>query len=99
MAAGLGVDRAQLDRELGTALANLRNVLMRLGHIKSWTDQYTAGQLEANLGYTTAESADLKSAVADAGQLIAIFEGSQNLTTAKDFRTFIQRLWGLGGQG
>ena len=99
MAAGLPVDRAQLDRDTGTALRDLRNVFMRLGHIKSWTDQYTAAQLETNLGYSTAESADLKSAIADAGQLIQIFEGAANLATAKDFRLFIQRLWGLGGQG
>jgi hypothetical protein len=100
MAAGLPVDRAQLDRDLGTALRDLRNVFYRLRNIKKWTDQRTAADLVAQLGYDLVTEANvLKSAIADAGQLIDIFDGDAALPAAKEFDTFIQQLWGLGGQG
>jgi len=93
--AGLVVSKDLLNRELGTALRDLRAVLEHLERIRSWTDQRTEGDL-VTLGFTAGEAADLKSAVADMGQLAAIFQGQATLAVAKDFRVFASRLWGLG---
>jgi hypothetical protein len=40
--------------------------------------------------------ADLKTAFADLTQLGTIWTGQAALPTAKDFRTFVRRLWGVG---
>jgi hypothetical protein len=72
---------------------------MRIENIKDWTDQRTAPELVAELGYDLADANNVKSALADAGQLIDIFRGAASLSVAKDFRPFIKRLWGLGANG
>jgi hypothetical protein len=97
--AGLPVTKSDLDRELGGTLAKLRNDLDRLARVKTYTDQKTAADLVTELGYTLDEATLVKTAAADAGQFIAIYLGQEALPAVKDFRTFWQRLWGLGTGG
>jgi len=52
--------------------------------------------LAAPYSYSQAEINLLKSAYTDMTQLIAIYRGTQNLSVAKDFRTFTKQLIGTG---
>lgn len=95
MALGLDVTKAQVDRIAGAVAQRLNESFDFIREFKEWLDTKTVGDLEA-LGYTTAEANTLKSAWADAGQLADIFLGTASLATAKDFRTFLRQVWGLG---
>ena len=48
------------------------------------------------LGFTSDDVASLKTAFGDLAQLGRIWVGAEPLAAAKDFRTFVRRLWGVG---
>ena len=48
------------------------------------------------LGFTADDVASLKTAFGDLAQLGRIWVGAEPLAAAKDFRTFVRRLWGVG---
>lgn len=94
MSVGLSVTKADLDARAGSIAVDLRSVLDRVRIFKARLDTLTDLDI-TNLGYTSTEKDQLRSALSDMDQLRTIFEGSANLAVAKDFRTFSKLLTGV----
>lgn len=95
MAVGLPTNKLDIDAKTGSIAVRLRDVFQEIQYTQAWLSSQADADLTA-LGYTSAEVATLKSAMADLDQLRTIFIGNASLATAKDFRTFAKRLCGLG---
>jgi hypothetical protein len=95
MSVGLAVTKQELDTRAGDISRQFQrsfdDVLVLQGFLLATPD----ADLIA-LGYTADEVASLKTAFADLEQLARIWTGSDALPAAKDFRTFVRRLWGVG---
>lgn len=95
MSAGLTVAKSDVDTTAGSIARDLNVVCARIVNFKMWLDAQLDSDLTA-LGYTTADVANLRSAYVDAKQLADLYAGAAVVATAKDFRTFLKRLFGLG---
>ena len=95
MAIGLNPTKSEIDTMCGVVARDIQKALDRVEAFKYWLDAKTDADLIA-LGYTAGEVATLRSAWGDAAQIAHIYKGELNLTLAKDFRTFIRQVWGLG---
>lgn len=95
MAIGLNPSKAEIDTTCGVVARDLQTALDRVEAFKYWLDAKTDTNL-TDMGYTSGEVAILRSAWADAAQLYTIYSGAANLASAKDFRTFLKQVWGLG---
>src|SRR5262245_59215833 len=87
--------RGQVDFQGGT-LAQRLNALMTA--IEDW-NRFVASAQDADfaaMNYTPDEITLLRTCAAEMEQLRTIYTGADNLLTAKDFRTFLQRTWGTG---
>lgn len=95
MSVGLAVSKQEIDTRAGDTArafqANFENVATLQNFLAATPDQDLIA-----LGYTADEVATLKTAFADLTQLGKIWAGAEALQTAKDFRTFVRRLWGVG---
>ena len=96
MSVGFTVTKADLDARAGSIALDLRSVLDRVRIYKQTLDTLSVANLQA-LGYAVSpdEASILKSAFSDLDQLRTIYEGTANLTVAKDFRTFAKLLTGV----
>lgn len=95
MSVGITVQKSDVDNIVGAIGRDLNSVIGRVVQFKAWLDAQGDPDLTA-LGFGAGDIATLRSAVADAKQLADIFAGAAPLTDAKDFRTFLKRVWGLG---
>lgn len=95
MAVGIAVTKAQIDEWVGTGARDLKLAVERVLAVKAWLDTQPDADLTV-LGYSVGDIATLRSAYADLAQYAALFDGVETLATAKDFRVFAQRIWGLG---
>jgi len=95
MSVGLPVTKDEVDTRAGDLARSFQKNFEDVATLKTFLDQRDQTALEA-LGYTPDEVATLKTAVADLAQLATIWAGQATLDPAKDFRTFVQRLWGVG---
>jgi len=96
MSVGLPTSKSDIDRLSGSISLDLDGVFARIKRLNAWLLTQTTADLVA-LGYSTTpvdEVSRLKSAYSDADQLRTIYEGTANLATAKDFRTFLKLLSG-----
>src|SRR5262245_45066184 len=96
MSVGLILDRSRVDSTIGSIAVNLKNTVHQAQSFKQWLDTLTDQNLIDSFGYIQSEVDTLRSAAADLDQLRTIFEGSANLSVAKDFRLFVKRVWGIG---
>lgn len=92
---GIQVDRSAIDRVSGNLAQSVERAFDQIDDFKMWLDTKVDGDLTA-LGYSVAEVADLRSAYGDLAQLSTLYRGTASLGVAKDFRTFVKRLWGFG---
>jgi hypothetical protein len=95
MAVGLAVTKQEIDARAGDIARGFQKAFGDVATLKSFLD----GQVDADLvaiGYTEQEVTILKSAFGDLWQLVGIWTGTNTLATAKDFRTFVSQLWGVG---
>jgi len=95
MAVGLNVTKQDVDIVAGSIAKDLNITFGRITSFKAWLDSKTDAEL-ITLGYVQADVDALRSAYGDANQLATIFNGTATLGVAKDFRTFLKRVWGLG---
>jgi hypothetical protein len=95
MAVGLTTTKAQVDDMAGTTARAIKLACERTLEFKQWLDAQDDPTLAA-LGYSVGDIANLRSAYGDLAQFAALFDGVETLATAKDFRVFAQRVWGLG---
>lgn len=93
---GIPVTKDQLNELVGTAARSIKEAIDAAEAAKYYLDAKTNAELLAELAISDAEASALKSAVADMAELAAIYRGQAALPNAKDFRTFMRRVWGLG---
>jgi len=90
--------RSIVDFQAGTIAQKLNVVMEDIDDLAFML----AGMLDADLvglGYDDEEILALRTAVNEMEQLKKIYQGIEALPTAKDFRTFIRRIWGTGFAG
>jgi hypothetical protein len=93
--AGYTVTKDNVQNRCGDISARVFSAFAEVRKVKAYLDTKADGDL-TTLGVSSSDVADLRSAFADLDQLANIFEGSANLITSKDFRTFAKRLYGVG---
>jgi|SRR5262252_9216310 len=94
MSAGLTYNKNQVDNSAGSIARDMLSVFNRAHEFQLWLVSTPDADLTA-LGYSAQDIANIKTAYNDAEQLYQIYIGQGTLPNAKDFRTFMQRLWGL----
>jgi hypothetical protein len=95
MAVGMAVSKSEIDTRSGDLARAFQKQFGDVLTLKSFLDSTDEATLEG-LGYTADEVATLKTAIADLFQLGQLWSGQATLAAAKDFRTFVSRLWGVG---
>jgi hypothetical protein len=93
--AGIPATKTDIDLRAGEIAANFQR---NFGNVVTM-QQYLAATPDEELialGYDAAEVATLKTAFTDLMQLANIWAGAAALPAAKDFRTFVSQLWGVG---
>jgi hypothetical protein len=95
MSVGLPVTKDEIDSRAGDLARAFQRAFGDVVTMQMYLEATANPDLIA-LGYTDQEVATLKSAFADLTQLGTIWTGSAALATAKDFRTFVRQLWGVG---
>jgi len=95
MSVGLPATKGEIDSRAGDIARNFQSLFGDVVTMQQYLVATPNADLET-LGYTPDEVATLKTAFADLKQLGEIWTGAQPLPTAKDFRIFVSRLWGVG---
>lgn len=95
MAVGLPVTKDEIDTRAGDVARNFQRQFENVVTMQEYLLATPEADLIA-LGYTPNEVAVIKTAFADLSQLGRIWIGSEALAAAKDFRTFVRQLWGVG---
>ncbi len=95
MSVGLPVTKTEIDLRSG----DIARQFQRSFEDVITMQQYLAARPEADLialGYTSSEVAILKTSFTDLLELGNIWTGAAALPAPKDFRVFVQQLWGVG---
>jgi hypothetical protein len=95
MSVGLPVSKQEIDARAGDTARSFQKGFEDVVTMQGFLEQTVDADL-VTLGYTPEEVASLKAAFVDLSQLGRIFVGDEALPAAKDFRTFVRRLWGVG---
>lgn len=95
MSVGLPVTKSEIDTRAGDLARTFQRAFGDVDTLKAYLDRTADADLIA-LGYTQDEVTTLKTAVNELATLGTIWTGAANLPAAHDFRTFVQRLWGVG---
>lgn len=95
MSAGLNPSKGEIDTMAGVIARDLQSALNRVTEFKYFLDGKVDADLTA-LGYTSGDIANLRSAYGDLDQLVTLYKGNATLGAAKDFRTFVRRIFGMG---
>lgn len=95
MPVGLPVTKTEVDQRSGDTARAFQRVFEDAATMQLYLEGTPDSDLVA-LGYTASEVTVLKSAFNDLALLGRIWTGQENLATAKDFRTFLRQLWGVG---
>ena len=89
------LNRNTIDFQSGTIAQKLNLVMEDIDNLKFMLDGMLDADLEA-LGYSTDEVTLLRTCINDMEELRNLYVGATALADAKDFRTFIRRIWGTG---
>jgi hypothetical protein len=95
MAAGLQVDRSELDNAVGAVARDLNRTVERSQKIYQWLNGVNDNHLQMNMGYNAAEITQLRNFQSDMRVLYQIYTGKEPLAVVKDFRDTMKPLWGL----
>jgi hypothetical protein len=95
MSVGLAVTKAEIDSRAGDCARSFQRVFLQVSLLKLYLDATPDSDL-ITMGYTQTEVTNLKTAVNDLNQFSTIWNGTANLSVAKDFKVFVSRIWGLG---
>jgi hypothetical protein len=95
MSVGLPVTKTEIDTRAGDIARGFQKAFEDVLTMQTYLEATPNPDLIA-LGFTDAEVATLKTAFTDLSQLSRIWAGAEALATAKDFRTFVRQLWGVG---
>ncbi len=95
MSVGTAVTKKELDAAITGIGTDIHLAMKRATDFKYYLDGVLDADLTA-LTYSAEDIANLRTAVADIDQLSTVFRGAAALAVAKDFRTFLRRVWGFG---
>jgi hypothetical protein len=95
MAVGYAVTKPELDQRAGALAQTFQKAFEDVVTLHGYLSAAVNADLLA-MGFTDAEVATLKTAIADLAHLGRLWVGAEALPEAKDFRTFVRRLWGIG---
>ena len=95
MSVGLSVSQGEIDSRAGDIARRFQQVFEDVVTMQTYLEATPTADLVA-LGYSDQDVAVLKTAFADLTQLGTIWAGVAPLPQAKDFRTFVRQLWGVG---
>jgi len=95
MSVGLPVTKSEIDSRAGDLSRAFQDHFGDVVTMQQFLTATPNADLEL-LGYTADEVATLKTAFTDLTQLGQIWTGQAALATAKDFRIFVSRMWGVG---
>ena len=95
MSVGLPATKQEIDSRAGDIARAFQRTFADVVTLQSYLAATPDGDL-VTLGYSANEVAVLKTAFTDLTQLGTIWTGSAALAQAKDFRTFVRQLWGVG---
>ena len=95
MAVGFATTKTEIDARAGDIARGFQKHFDDVATMQGFLTRTSNTDLEA-LGYSPDDVATLKTAFTDLAQLGRIWGGLEPLATAKDFRTFVARLWGVG---
>lgn len=95
MTVGLAVTKSEIDARAGEIARRFQQSFEDVVTLQMFLTATVNADLVA-MGFTDQEVAVLKTAFADLEQLGRIWTGSEPLPAAKDFRTFVRQLWGVG---
>jgi hypothetical protein len=95
MSIGRTNSKLELDNSWGGVAGSLFATMDNIAKLKTVLDTLTTTDL-TNLGYTSTEANQLKSAATDLDKLRTIFIGTATQATTYDFRTFSKLLLGTG---
>jgi len=94
MAAGLPVDKFQIDNQVGTLARTLEAFANQALQLKQYMDATPDADLE-EFGYTPDDVALIKSGVGDMATVANVYKGTIDHTPASDLGVFSRRLMGL----
>jgi hypothetical protein len=94
MSVGFAALKPDYDQRSGGLAMAVRDALDNVRKFKAHLDTKTDQSL-INLGYVQAEVDLMRSAFVDLDQLRTIYEGTANLSVAKDFRAFAKQITGV----
>lgn len=95
MPVGYQPSKAEIDGRAGEISRQFQSAFDDVVVLQGFLNRTPDADL-VQLGYTIEDVALLKTAFLDLAQLGRIFAGAEALPEAKDFRTFVARLWGVG---
>ena len=95
MSVGFAATKNELDARAGDCARSFQRAFQQVTTLKQYLDATPDADLLA-LGYIQTDVTNLKTAINELAQLGTIWTGAANLPAAHDFRTFVQRLWGVG---
>ena len=92
---GINLNASDINTRAGVIAHSLQKALNDVVQFKFFLDGATDEQLTA-LGMSQDDIGTIKSAFTDLAQLAEIYCGDGTLVSAKDFRAFARRVWGMG---
>jgi hypothetical protein len=95
MSIGLPISKQEVDTRTGDLARGFQRAFDDVVTLQNFFAATPDADLIA-IGYTENEVAVMKTALNDLAQLGTIWTGAAALPTAKDFRTFVRQLWGVG---
>lgn len=87
--------KGQIDSQAGLIAQRLNVVMEDCDDLAFFEKGVQDAELAA-LGYTADDILTFRTAVREMDQLRRIYQGLEALAEAKDFRTFVSRIWGTG---
>jgi hypothetical protein len=92
----VGLNAATINQRLGTIAANVASALEDVQKGQQFLQQNNDAELVADYQMVQTDIDQLRAAFADLDELRAIYRGQQALAVAKNFRSNVRRIIGLG---
>lgn len=90
------IDGPTTKAKLGALMGQLDSTFLRIQQYKTFLDTITDANLTSLYGIPQADINIMRSSLTDVEQLRTIYQGTANLSVAKDFRTFAQQTYAFG---
>jgi hypothetical protein len=90
------IDRPTINSRVGSLAQQMDSALLRIQQFKLFLDTIPDATLISAYGYVQADIDVIRSSLNDLEQLRTIYQGTVNLSVAKDFRTFAKQLYAFG---